>query len=260
MINKLLILSLSICIFFNQSKSNAQSKVSQHIIIISANIDHSSYDKLLKKYVNNLGLVDYRSWRSSKSDMKALKNYIKQFKNQSKDIVIGQKKVAAEINLYNALTLNWMLHNKYAKRIKDTNSPWSKKRHVVFSKLISLNNIEHGSLRKSIGYKAHAVLVCAAKSCPPLPTYAYSEEKLNEQIDIAFENWLAREDLNEFDVENKKVKLSRIFKWYESDFKGEYDIHNILLKYSPEKYHEFLKKKDYKIEYKKYNWEVNSQN
>ena len=44
-----------------------------------AGIDNSSWDGLLKKYVDPKGLVNYSAWKNSKSDMDALEAYVKQF-------------------------------------------------------------------------------------------------------------------------------------------------------------------------------------
>ena len=40
--------------------------------------------------------------------------------------------------------------------------------------MVSLNDIENNVLRPEFGYRTHAVLVCAARSCPPLQQNAYS--------------------------------------------------------------------------------------
>ncbi len=56
----------------------------------------------------------------------------------------------------------------------------------------ALNDIENGALRPMIGWRAHAVLMCAAGSCPPLQRDAYTAENFEDQDAAAFRAWLAR--------------------------------------------------------------------
>lgn len=57
-------------------------------------------------------------------------------------------------------------------------------------------NIEHKTLRPLAGYRVHATLVCAARSCPPLSRDAFREDILDKQLEEAMRRWLARADLN----------------------------------------------------------------
>ncbi|PYI86900.1 MAG: hypothetical protein DMF09_00225 [Verrucomicrobia bacterium] len=46
---------------------------------VRVGIDHSKFDLLLKKYVNEQGLVNYGAWKQSTADLSDLDNYLKQF-------------------------------------------------------------------------------------------------------------------------------------------------------------------------------------
>ncbi len=46
---------------------------------VSAGINHDNYDRLLKKYVNEQGLVNYGAWKQNQADVFALDGYLKQF-------------------------------------------------------------------------------------------------------------------------------------------------------------------------------------
>ncbi|MEI6085293.1 MAG: DUF547 domain-containing protein [Verrucomicrobiota bacterium] len=176
---------------------------------IPGNLDHAPYERLLQKYVTDRGLVDYKAWQASTEDLQALREYLKQF-NRAGPGATGNEKAAGLINAYNALTIHWILDNYPVKSIKDTPNPWGAKRHPIGGRLISLDEIEHDTLRPSVGYRTHAVLVCAARSCPPLWNHAYAADKLDVQLDRAMRRWLARDDLNEFLPSAKKVELSKI--------------------------------------------------
>jgi hypothetical protein len=214
---------------------------------VPAGIDHAAYDRLLRKYVNDRGLVDYTSWKTNAADLEALRDYTGRYAGDG-TTATGQEKAASLINAYNALTLQWILENHPLKTIKETHRPWDAKRWHVGARQVSLNEIENDTLRPEFGYRVHAVLVCAAKSCPPLWNRAYTVDELDAQLDDAMRRWLARPDLNRFDPSAKRVELSKIFSWYAQDFKG---LPAILAQYGPVKCH------DCRISYRSYHWDLN---
>ena len=147
---------------------------------------------------------------------------------------------------------------------------FTSKRITIASKKFSLDNIEHGILRKfrwkfskgylpsffpgktikqlaveKIDYRIHFALNCGAKSCPPIAFYNY--ENLDKQLDVAAKVFLNSE--TEIDSLNKVVKVTKIMNWFKSDFGGKKGIRRIVK--------EFLQKDidGYKIKYKPYNWD-----
>jgi hypothetical protein len=108
-----------------------------------------------------------------------------------------------------------------------------------------------------IGYRAHAVLVCAARSCPPLQRAAYASDKFEAQDDEAFRVWLARKDLNKFLPDEKKLEISSIFKWFKQDFEKADGIPQIRGRYAPPSVREFAASGKYDIKYLPYNWGLN---
>ena len=216
---------------------------------VPRNVDHESYDRLLKKYVNDRGLVNYAAWKKSDGDLKALREYLGQF-DKPAPFAEGHEKIASLINVYNALTIQWILDNYPTKSIKATNNPWGAKRCRVGGRWVSLDEIEHDTLRPLVGYRVHACLVCAAKSCPPLRNAAYVPDNLDGQLDERMMVWLARGDLNRFVPDKDRVELSKIFDWYGKDFG---DLRAILAKYAPEW------KGKYGIDFRRYDWDLNEQ-
>ncbi|MBD3289211.1 DUF547 domain-containing protein, partial [candidate division KSB1 bacterium] len=84
--------------------------LSLYLNLFSSNFDHSVYDEILKKHVEN-GLVDYKALKTNDA---ALDKYLKQlkqinsneFENWSKD-----EKLALWINAYNAITIEGILRS-----------------------------------------------------------------------------------------------------------------------------------------------------
>jgi len=78
---------------------------------VRSSINHDEYDRLLKKYVNEQGLVNYAAWKQNASDISALHDYLKQFAGKPDPPAQGNEKAAALINAYNAFMLHWILSN-----------------------------------------------------------------------------------------------------------------------------------------------------
>ena len=226
---------------------------------VRAGINHDEYDQLLKKYVNEQGLVNYTAWKRDVADLSALDDYLKQFAANADNPAQGNEKAASLVNAYNALVLRWILSTYPTESIWQLKDSFSGKRHEIGGRKVSLDDIEHGTLRPFIGYRAHSVLVCAARSCPPLQRFAYTAEKFEEQDDRAYSAWLAREDLNKFSPNEKKVEISSIFKWFKQDFEKAGGIAKILGRYAPEPIRAFGARGNYEIKYLPYNWGLNDQ-
>ncbi len=228
-------------------------------IEISANIDHSELNLLLRRYVDGNGLVDYQAWHNNPDDLRSLDQYLLQFANEQGPKASANEKVAALINAYNAFTLQWILQNYPTESIRLLKDSWSAKRHNIGGKLVSLDEIEHEYLRPLIGWRVHSAIVCAARSCPPLQPIAYTSQNMNQLIDTAYRQWLGNNAMNAYHPNEEKVEISSIFKWFQEDFDKSDGIKRILANYGPQEHHEFLLNGNYKIIYAKYHWGLNDQ-
>ena len=225
---------------------------------VPAGINHDGYDGLLKKYVDQNGLVAYEKWKANAEDRKALTTYLEQF-GAGRSSASGNERYASLINAYNVFVLNWIVQNYPTESIWALKNSFKEKRHKVGGEMVSLNDIENSALRPEFGYRTHAVLVCAARSCPPLQRSAYTRGQLVEECDHAYRVWLGRTDLNEFLVDKNEAVISSIFKWFKGDFEKAGGVKAILLKYAPAPAKPLLQKPDCKISYKPYNWGLNDQ-
>ena len=228
-------------------------------VLVPANVPHEAWDALLKKYVNDRGLVAYADWKKNQADLQALDDYLKQFAEKPQTPAGRNDAAASLINLYNATTIKWILSNYPTESIQALKDSFSAKRHEIGGANVSLDDIENNTLRPFLGYRAHAVLVCAARTCPPLQRFAYTGAQLDQQIDTAYGAWLARDDLNQFLPDKKKVEISSIFNWFKNDFDQTGGAKQVLVKYAPQQYHDFLAGGDYEISYLPYNWGLNDQ-
>ncbi|MCK4564164.1 MAG: DUF547 domain-containing protein [Verrucomicrobia bacterium] len=211
-----------------------------------------SLDPILKKHVVE-GRVDYRTLVA---DPKLLADYLTQAGQtpESEFKSWGEKRqLAFLINLYNASTLQLIVDHYPVKSIKAIKrrfkGPWDQKVVTLHGKRITLNELEHGIIRKR--YKeprVHMALVCAAKGCPILRSEAYTAEELDEQLDDQSRRYLATPAGLVIDRQKGVASISAIFKWYGSDFAS---VPAFVEKHSGESM------KGLKIKYLRYDWLLN---
>ena len=121
-------------------------------------INHEKFDALLKKYVNDQGLVAYATWKANATDVAALDTYLKEFAPKPEKPAEGDERAAALANAYNAGVLSWILQNYPVESVWETKDPFTAKRYTVGGEQVSLNDIENGALRPQAGIEAHSVL------------------------------------------------------------------------------------------------------
>ena len=81
------------------------------------NVDHSEWDALLKKHVNQAGMVDYKGFQEDRAQ---LNGYLKKLSTYNPtDNWSVQELLAYYINLYNAYTVDLILNNHPTESIKN---------------------------------------------------------------------------------------------------------------------------------------------
>ena len=220
-------------------------------------IDHGPWSSLLEKYVDDKGLVDYAGLKANEADLKKLDTYLAEFGKTDAGNAEGDELVATATNAYNAFAIRTIVSNYPVESIKDIDEAFTKKTHKVGDKMLSLDDIEKGNVVPTLGADAHAIVVCCAMSCPPLQNKAYTAENLNDMVTAAATEWLSRKDLNDFESEEKEIKISQIFDWYKADFEEGDGLKTWLKKYAPEKFQEKIDSSE--IAHLDYDWKLNSQ-
>jgi hypothetical protein len=229
-----------------------------------AGIDHQPWHELLQRYVDDRGLVDYAAWQQSQADRKQLSDYLEQFAATDATPATGDERTASLINAYNAFTIDFILENYPTESIRLLDDEFKGKRYPIAGELWSAEDIELETLRPLIGWKMHSVVVCAARGCPPLLNKAYFAEDWEAKMEARYRLWLTRPDLNSYHPDRGwssrgEVDISKIFSWHSVDFEGEVSIQDVLRRFGPERYSEFLDKGKYRIKYKDYHWGLNDQ-
>jgi len=229
-------------------------------------VDHSAFDELLKKHVVK-GMVDYDAFAQSG----AFKKYLESLGAVDPARLSEPERLAYWINVYNAYTI--ALVNRHEERASIRNigegeglirprSPWKEPIVKAGGRTYTLDELESDVIRKQFHEpRVHFALVCAAVSCPPLRSEAYTGEKLEPQLESQARLFLldaARG--SSVDVKNGVVHASRIFEWYKDDFGGSDDaVGRFIARYhseSPEK--QLLTSGRFKMEFLEYDWTLNS--
>lgn len=216
----------------------------------SETIDHSLWNKLLKKHVNADGLVNYIGF---KKDSAQLNNYLQILsENAPTNHWSVQELLAYYINLYNAGTVKLIVENYPVKSIKNIEGAWTKGRITIGNNKLSLGGIENGILRKMNEPRIHFAINCASISCPKLLNEAYTASKINAQLERVTSEFI---NSAKNDISANNPKLSAIFDWYRKDFKvnGKQDIIGFINQYSSVKIYSGAP-----ISYKEYNWLLNA--
>ncbi|OWP63173.1 hypothetical protein CDA63_10715 [Hymenobacter amundsenii] len=218
----------------------------------AAAFSHAAFDKLLKKYVNSQGRVNYKGF---KSEEKAFNDYLAQLsKNPPTAADSKAEQMAFWINAYNAYTIRLILDNYPLKSIKDIGEPWKKVFFSIGGEKMSLDNIEHGILRKKFNDpRIHFALVCASISCPPLRPEAYSAARLSAQLDDQARDFLNNPGKNKLTASS--AQLSSYFDWYKDDWnQNGQSVVKWVNKYAKTKIDS-----NTKISFMDYNWNLNEQ-
>lgn len=229
--------------------------------------DHSLYNAVLKRHVKG-DKVDYKSLKADKD----FQTYLDQLSKANPDALPSrEEKIAFWINAYNAFTLKLIIDNYPVKSITDLsalgkltafigNSPWKREFFSINGKKMTLDEIEHKILRETFKeYRVHFAVNCASSSCPVLRPEAYTAETLNRQLNEQAKQFLKDTLRNRIDVKSKTIYLSKIFDWYEDDFKkSSGSIEKYLAEYiDDEKVKQMLLNKEFKIEHLDYDWNLN---
>ena len=152
------------------------------------------------------------------SERAALARFRYQMEEVDPDALADDGALAFWLNLYNAGALALAADAVSAGastvlRIPGAfDTPWA----VVGGEALSLNDIEHGKIRRFGDPRIHAALVCGSVSCPSL-RYEPFGEALGVQLDEQMRGFLAGGGAH-IDRESNTLRLSRLFLWYGGDF------------------------------------------
>ncbi len=186
-------------------------------------IDHSVWDGMLQKYVDEKGMVNYGAWKANSGDSQSLDQYLADL-SQSNGNGSKEQQVAFWINAYNAVTVKGILREYPTTSIRNHTAKlfgyniWKNLKLIVGGKQVSLDDMEHQVLRKMGEPRVHFAIVCASIGCPRLLNEAYVAQRLDEQLTANAKAFFADASKFRYDANRQTFYISPILQWFGEDF------------------------------------------
>jgi len=132
------------------------------------------------------------------------------------------------MNLYNAGAL-WtagIAYNEGTGSVLRVPGAFSRTWATVSGRRLSLDDIEHGKIRRFGDPRIHGALVCGSASCPTLRSEPFTGPMLNHQLDDQLRFFISHGGGSVSPADNT-VWLSSVFKWYGRDFTSPHSMPNL---------------------------------
>ena len=255
------LLLLSVCSVFllYHYRVEADSRTQQPVE--GTAFSHDLFDQVLREHVDENGRVNYTKLKANPEKFEA---YLDLLAVANPTEWSYNEQLIFWINAYNALVIKGVI-NHYpitsVRKVKLFNGFFSRLKFQAAGKTYTLNQIEHGIIREEfVDPRVHFALVCASSSCPPLGNRAFSVETIEERLETATFNFIRNPEQVRIDRAKRIVHVSKIFKWYDKDFKEGYDgVVDFLADYLPPEDAEYLSSTDVKLRHLDYDWTLNDQ-
>ncbi|MEP1469391.1 MAG: DUF547 domain-containing protein [Halieaceae bacterium] len=219
-----------------------------------AQLDATAWGRLLDSAVDN-GQVDYSQWRDN-PDFDAV---VEQVALADVGAMNRQQILAFYINAYNILAARGILDGRSPDGILGRYLYFKRDTYIVAGQRISLHQLEHDWIRPLKEPRIHFAIVCASQSCPILKSEAYTADRLNEQLENAARGFVNDTSRNRFNLASGRAELSKIFEWFEEDFKEESGSVQAYLApmVKSAEVSSLLSRDGFKINHLEYDWSLN---
>ena len=193
------------------------------VALAQTRFDHSLLDALLKAHVA-AGMVDYDAFAAAPE----FPRYLDALARFDPAPLPEAERLAYWIDAYNAYTIALIVEHHERRSIRNINptlpdghGPWWEKLVKAGGRVYHLDNVEHDIIRRQFKEpRIHFALVCAAMSCPPLRSEAYTGARLDAQLTEQARTFLlASPAKNRIDLGTRTVHGSPIYvSFYREDF------------------------------------------
>ncbi len=207
-------------------------------------------DKFLSKWVMK-GDVDYAGVKKNFAQIESLYQRIAEADlSQATDT----EKKAFYINAYNLIVIYQVAKYYPLKSPLNKSGFFNQVDHKVAGEKMTLNFLEIKKIVLPFGDpRIHFAVACAAKSCPPLASFAYVPDQLDEQLAQRTKKSVNNNEFIQVKSDANQVAVSKIFAWYKKDFtQGGQTIVEFL-----NKYREDPIPTSYKLIHYEYDWSLN---
>ncbi len=251
----------------------------------------SIYDKcadILKTYVNERGLVDYKNLRRKRLELRAVLKEFNRLDPEEYKSWPEPDKIAFWINVYNLQKLNvvtdhypikpssrfHVLYYWSPSSIRHIEAQITKHKFLVMDEEFTFAEIERRFFRREFDDpRIFFAVTDACLSSPPLRNEPYYGNKLEEQLENQTRRFLSSPLAFKIDREEEKVYLSALFQL--SSYGGEFikkfaterkfkdqpgvtrAVLNFISNYLSRRDVSFLEVRNYNVVYMSYDWTIN---
>jgi hypothetical protein len=193
-------------------------------------------DALLARHVvdhpDGVTRVRYAAWKANAADMRALDAWIAEAASRRPSAMPREEAFAYWANLYNALTLKVILERHPVRSIRDIrstgvpfdprqfNGPWRTRLVTVEGRRMSLDDIEHETMRPTFrDPRVHYAVNCASIGCPNIWPRAWRAATLERELDAAATAFV-NHPRGVTVLPDGRLRVSSIYSWFREDFGG----------------------------------------
>jgi hypothetical protein len=201
---------------------------------IVARAEPAALDALLGRYLvagqDGVARLRYAAWKASAADRAALEAWLTAAQAERPSAMARNEAFAFWANLYNATTLKVILDNHPVRSIRDIRStgvpfdvrqfsgPWRTRLVTIEGRAMSLDDIEHGTMRPSFrDPRVHYAVNCASIGCPNLRPRAWRAASLEADLDDAARAFVNHPRGASFRPDGS-LRVSSIYRWFREDF------------------------------------------
>jgi len=254
--------------------------------LISVVSFHDKCAGILTNFVDDKGMVDYKTLKRKKIELKWLLNEFENLDPNEYNSWHKADKIAFWINAYNIQMLKIIIDNYPIKAsrirsifwgpnsIRHIRGIWDKYKFIVMNEEFTLSEIERRFFCEEFDEpRAFFAASLASLSSPPLRNEPYYGHKLYEQLNDQTRKSLSGPYAFRIDRDRKRVYLSAILQptWQGENFIHKYGtdkkfknnppvvraVLNFAINYITRQDVLFLERENYTVEYMNYNWTLN---
>jgi hypothetical protein len=250
---------------------------------------HDKCAVILKNYVDDKGMVDYKTLKRKKLELNRLLDEFAKLDPREYNSWPKEDKIAFWLNAYNIKMLEIIVENYPIESSRILRIIWppdsirhidkniggiSKQKFIVMDEEFTLKEIEQRFFREEFDEpRAFLAISRASLSSPPLRNEPYYGYRLYEQLDDQAKKFLSSPLAFRIDRKEQRVCLSAIFQptWYGKEFISKYGtdkkfkdqppgvraVLSFASNYISQQDVAFLEVENYSIKYINYNWRLN---
>jgi len=254
----------------------------------TAALFHGKCAEVLKTFVDNKGMVDYKTLRRKRLSLKALLGEFDDLDPNEYQTWPKEDKIAFWLNAYNIqmlkiITDNYPIKSSRYLRILPGWGPksilhikgiWTNYKFLVMDEEFTLSEIDKRFFRKEFDDpRIFFAISNASLSSPALRNEPYYGHKLNEQLEDQVKKFLSGPLALRIDKEKGRIYLSSLFQSssYGKEFISKFAIDkkfkdhspttravlNFITNYVSEDKVSFLEVGNYSVKFMKYDWTIN---